>query len=243
MENKLRNHMGELYVVEGGDGSGKNTQARRLVSVLEETKPRVKLISFPNYKDESSAMVKRYLSGGFNNTQDFVDSFQFIKQMSAMYAIDRIATFHQADPIEGISPYQMLHEGWTLVCDRYTTSNILHQSANLENDALIPVYIHWIQRMEFIHFGLPTPNIVFFLDLPANESIEALKHATEKKRLEGAIVDNKDILENIEHLQKVESVKDAIIDLCNWVRIPCMESGHRLPELEVHKRIMQQLML
>ena len=54
-----------LYVLDGLDGSGKTTQTGLVCQRLEEQGRRVMSISFPDYQEESSALVRMYLSGGF----------------------------------------------------------------------------------------------------------------------------------------------------------------------------------
>ena len=56
---------GKLIVIDGLDGSGKTTQAKRLYDILDRAGKRVKLISFPDYEQPSSVLVRIYLSGEF----------------------------------------------------------------------------------------------------------------------------------------------------------------------------------
>ena len=55
--------MGTLIILEGGDGSGKATQTKRLVERLQEEGHRVCSVSFPNYESDASMPIKMYLSG------------------------------------------------------------------------------------------------------------------------------------------------------------------------------------
>ena len=57
--------MGKLFVIDGTDGSGKQTQLKKLQERLDKEKIAYKLVSFPNYDDPSSSLVKMYLSGEF----------------------------------------------------------------------------------------------------------------------------------------------------------------------------------
>ena len=57
--------MGKLFVIEGTDGSGKQTQSTLLQQRLKEKNIDFKSVSFPNYENESSALVKMYLNGEF----------------------------------------------------------------------------------------------------------------------------------------------------------------------------------
>ena len=57
--------MGKLFVIEGTDGSGKQTQSTLLQQRLKEKNIDFKSVSFPNYENDSSALVKMYLNGEF----------------------------------------------------------------------------------------------------------------------------------------------------------------------------------
>ena len=50
--------MGKLIVIEGLDGSGKSTQLEMLEKGLKAAGIDAKTISFPDYKEKSSTLVK-----------------------------------------------------------------------------------------------------------------------------------------------------------------------------------------
>ena len=104
-----------MLVIEGLDGSGKATQTQKLMERLERlNRPAVK-VSFPNYEDDSSALVKMYLRGDLGQA-DQVNAYA----ASLFYTVDRYATFQKA--------YRKYWEqGYTIVADRYTTSNMVPQ--------------------------------------------------------------------------------------------------------------------
>ena len=62
---KKGEEMGKLFVIDGTDGSGKQTQLEKLKERLTSDKIEYKVVSFPNYNSQSSALVKMYLSGEF----------------------------------------------------------------------------------------------------------------------------------------------------------------------------------
>ena len=63
--------MGKLFVIDGTDGSGKQTQFDLLKKHLDDEGIEYKTVSFPNYDSPSSSLVKMYLSGEFGeNAQD-----------------------------------------------------------------------------------------------------------------------------------------------------------------------------
>lgn len=55
--------MGKLFVIDGTDGSGKQTQFEKLKERLAQDGIDYQTVSFPNYESPSSALVKMYLSG------------------------------------------------------------------------------------------------------------------------------------------------------------------------------------
>ena len=63
--------MGKLFVIDGTDGSGKQTQFNKLQERLKKDGVDFRVVSFPNYDSPSSGLVKMYLSGEFGeNAKD-----------------------------------------------------------------------------------------------------------------------------------------------------------------------------
>ncbi len=56
---------GKLIVIEGVDGSGKQTQSEKLYRTLLNKGLKVMKVDFPDYQSESSSLVKMYLRGDF----------------------------------------------------------------------------------------------------------------------------------------------------------------------------------
>ena len=77
-----------LIVIEGLDGSGKATQTSFLYEALSE-QYEVRKISFPDYDEPSSALVKLYLSGAFGEDPNAVNPYA----ASSFYAVDRYASY------------------------------------------------------------------------------------------------------------------------------------------------------
>ena len=80
---------GKLIVIDGLDGSGKTTQSQRVAGVLRAEGTPVRLISFPDYEEESSALVRMYLNGEFSASPSGVNAYA----ASSFYAVDRYASF------------------------------------------------------------------------------------------------------------------------------------------------------
>ena len=150
--------MGQLVVLDGLDGSGKTTQLARLGGYLTGRGIHYRQISFPDYRNPSSSLVRMYLDGAFGSSPDAVGAYA----ASSFYAVDRYASYKQF--------WQPDYEAGALIlAARYTTSNAIHQMAKLpegEWDA----YLAWLEDYEYERLGLPRPDRVIFLDMPPHIS-------------------------------------------------------------------------
>ena len=81
--------MGKLIVIEGTDGSGKSTQFRRLTQRLTAEGRLFQKLVFPQYAEESSALIRMYLGGQFGTRPSDVNAYA----ASAFYAVDRYASY------------------------------------------------------------------------------------------------------------------------------------------------------
>ena len=112
--------MGKLFVIDGTDGSGKQTQFQKLQERLTKDGIEYKTVSFPNYDSPSSSLVKMYLSGEFGKNAKDVSPYI----ASTFYAADRYATFKT-----GYKEYY--DNGGIILADRYTTANMVHQAGKI----------------------------------------------------------------------------------------------------------------
>ena len=147
-----------LIVVEGLDGSGKATQTELLCCHLEKSGRSVRHISFPNYEESSSALVKSYLAGEFGRSPDAVNAYA----ASSFYAVDRYATYKK----HWSADYE---SGVTIVADRYTTSNAVYQMTKLPRGEW-DGFLAWLEDYEYRLLELPRPNTVIYLDMPPEVS-------------------------------------------------------------------------
>ena len=81
--------MGKLIVIEGTDGSGKSTQFRLLTERVAAEGYKFQKLVFPQYQEESSALIRMYLGGEFGNKPSDVNAYA----ASAFYAVDRYASY------------------------------------------------------------------------------------------------------------------------------------------------------
>ncbi len=163
----------ELIVLDGLDGSGKSTQIDLLEQNLIALGKKVKKISFPDYANESSALVKLYLSGAFGEDAYAVNAYA----ASSFYAVDRYASYKQFWQKE-------YEQGTVILAARYTTSNAIHQMGKLPPQEW-DTYLAWLEDYEYGKLGLPRPNAVLFLDMDPEISarlITSRYHGDESKR-------------------------------------------------------------
>ena len=147
-----------LIVIEGLDGSGKGTQTALLRERIIAGGYAVRHISFPNYAETSSALVKSYLDGEFGSSPDAVNAYA----ASSFYAVDRYAAYRkhwESDYLGGVN----------ILADRYTTSNAVYQMTKLPSEKW-DGYLEWLKDYEYRLLELPSPDVVIYLDMPPQVS-------------------------------------------------------------------------
>ncbi len=213
--------MGKLIVIEGVDSSGKETQTRLLYQYLKEQGENVRMLSFPDYESDFCMPVKRYLAGDLGDNPDDVNAYA----ASSFYAIDRYASFK-------MKWGRFYEEGGTIVCDRYVTSNIVHQAMKIKGDKT--PFMDWLEDLEYNKLGLPRPDAVLFLDMPPEYA--RMLMANRKNKITGE--DKKDIHEkNAAYLDKAYENAVGVCEHLGWHRIRCAKDG-KVREIEdIHAEI------
>ena len=156
--------MGKLIVIEGTDGSGKSTQFKLLTQRLELEGCVFQKLVFPQYSEPSSALIRMYLGGEFGSSPSDVNAYA----ASAFYAVDRYASFKK---VWG----QWYENGGTIISDRYTTSNAVHQASKEsgENQAR---FLQWLYEFEYEKLGLPRPDLTIYLDVPTDLTVQMMRN-------------------------------------------------------------------
>lgn len=215
---------GKLIVIESGsDGSGKDTQSKKLFYRLSEENYKVRKIEFPNYKSKSSALVKMYLNGDFGSNPEDVNAYV----ASTFYAVDRFASYK----IEWENFYE---DGGIVIADRYTTSNMVHQASKIDNKRERDKFLDWISNLEYKLYKLPEPDYVIFLDMPPQYSNKLIENRVNKFTGD----EKKDIHEkNYEYLKKCYNNSLYIADRYNWNKIKCVENNKIKTVDQIHEII------
>lgn len=203
---------GKLIIIEAGtDGSGKATQTKRLFNRLKEDKYNIRKVEYPNYKSDSSALVKMYLNGEFGCKPEDVNAYA----ASTFYAVDRYASY--------VKEWKRFYDnGGIILADRYTTSNMVHQASKIEDEAERNKYLDWLWDLEFVKLGLPVPDMVVFLDVPPLITNNLMSKRSNK--ITGG--SKKDIHESDkEYLRKTYSNACWIAEKYGWKRIECISNN------------------
>ena len=199
--------MKKLIVIDGLDGSGKATQAKRLAEKLKERNIPVREVSFPDYDSPSSALVKMYLAGEFGSKPEDVNAYA----ASSFYAVDRYASFRK--------DWRRDWENGLVIADRYTTSNAIHQCSKLPEGEWA-AYLDWLFDFEYRLLGIPAPDLVVYLHVDPAVSQRLLE-----KRY-GGNAEKKDLHEkDLAYLARCQDAARYCAKYLGWKTVECTRGG------------------
>lgn len=199
---------GTLIVLEGIDGSGKETQASLLEEKLKTQGKKVMHVSFPDYESPSSSLVKMYLHGDFGSSPEDVNPYA----ASLFYAVDRFASYR--------TKWKSFYEnGGIVIADRYTTSNMVHQMTKYEDRDKRREFLLWLEKTEYGELELPRPDLVILLDIPLEISERLVRERAQK----GGSMDIHE--QHLDYLRKCHEAYGELLHLYGWTRISCTEKG------------------
>ena len=217
--------MGKLIVIEGLDGSGKSTQTPILEKELISQGKDVRVISFPDYANDSSMLVRMYLGGAFGTKPDDVNAYA----ASTFYAVDRYASY--------VQQWREFYEkpDSVILATRYVSSNEIHQLAKLERSEWTD-YIAWAEDFEYEKLGIPHPDLVLYLDMKyeiAMSLVSGRSAATGQK---------KDIHElDTGYMERCHKAAAYASNKLGWHTITCYEGKKPLPQEEIAEKILEEV--
>lgn len=218
--------MGKLIVIEGSDGSGKATQTKLLFEYLQQQGRKVKMVSYPDYESPSSSLVKMYLGSEFGHNPYEVNAYV----TSSFFAVDRFASY-----LKNWKKFYESSEDTIIICDRYVTSNMLHQTSKLESMEEKTAFLDWEYDFEYVKGGLPVPDLVFFLDVRPETAFRLMKNRENKITHKS----EKDIHESNRGFL-VKSYENSILvgKKYGWRTIQCCDDEGNMESVEaIHGRI------
>lgn len=214
---------GRLIVLEGLDGCGKATQTKLLCQALEARGIPVCHISFPDYGQPSSSLVKLYLNGAFGKNPNDVNPYA----AASFYTVDRFASYQQFWKAAYLA-------GQTIIADRYTTSNLIYQLPKLPR-AEWEAFGAWLFDFEYQKCGLPQPDLTFYLDMPPAASRKLME-----KRYAGD-TSREDIHEQNAAYQA--ACREAALYAArrfDWQVIACAQGEQVRSPVSIHQEILQK---
>jgi dTMP kinase len=141
---------GRFLSLEGGEGAGKSTQARRLAEALEQRGIPVVLTREPGGTEGAEAIRGLLMQGAVNRWSAHAEALLFAAA--------------RADHVEKLIRPAVESGSW-VICDRYIDSTRAYQGAQDIDDAAI-LALHGFGSKGLL------PDRTFFLDLPAGAGAE-----------------------------------------------------------------------
>ena len=219
--------MGKLFVIDGTDGSGKQTQLAKLKERLELENIDYREVSFPNYDSPSSSLVKMYLSGEFGENSNEISPYV----ASTFYAADRYATFKK-----GLEEYY--NNGGVIIADRYTTANMVHQAGKIQDKVEREKFLDWLWDFEFNLYGLPVPTKSFFLNMPPEYAMKLMEGRENKFTKE----QKKDIHErDKDHIKNAYNAACDLVDKYDWYEVKCIKDDEIRSIEDIHEEIYNEI--
>ena len=216
---------GTIISIEGTDGSGKHTQQQLLLGDLNKLGYKVFDQSFPNYGSRSAMPVQMYLDGELGDTANCLDAYE----ASVLYAVDRLCTYKKT-----IRPHY--ENGEIILFDRYVQSIFIHHTSRIADPNEKLKYLDFMSDLEYGKFHLPKPDLVFFIEMPVEKSLE-LAHA----RAELKNGSTKDILESdTEYMTNAYNNGINLAKKFGWTIIHCLDDSGNLKTIDaIHEEIMK----
>ena len=208
MEESFDMDKGKLIVLEGIDGSGKSAQYRRICEKLKRDGIAYDHIVFPRYDNDSSALIRMYLSGQFGSHPNDVNAYT----ASTFFAVDRYASYKQDWGDKYLT-------GSFILSDRYTTSNAIHQGSKLPENELND-FFSWLSDLEYKKMGLPKPDLVIYLDVTIELSLSRMRRRQIKTHTSADIHE-----QDVHYLERCLYTAEKAADFFNWHRISYLQDG------------------
>jgi dTMP kinase len=208
---------GRLIAIEGIDGSGKRTQVELLKNTLAARGQQTYVTGFPIYDSWFGKMVGEFLNGEFGPLEEVDPRFTAL-----LYAGDRFEAKEQIT--------EALTAGKVVLADRYTGSNMAHQTARVSAKERAD-FIKWLEHLEYQIYGLPRESLVVYLRVPPAEAqkLVALKSARTYTAATHDIQEG-----NLRHLEDAAEMYDELAKRANWISVQCFDTTYhamRPPEL------------
>lgn len=217
--------MGKLITIDGIDGSGKSTQCGLLYEELRSQDKNVRLISFPMYGTVGATFVDLYLQGRLGDkpgdTNAYAAATFFAMDRYYSYVTDWKEFYEQPDSI--------------VIASRYSTSNAIHQLSKLDRDDW-DEFLTWIDKYEHDQLGLPRADLVMYLEMKPEISLELVNQR------EDATGQKKDIHEkDADYINRCYHAAMYSCDRLGWERVICHDGKNPLSIDDIHAKVLENV--
>lgn len=159
---------GKIICFEGIDCSFKETNTKALCDALWQQNIKTQIVEAPNYENESSVYVRRFLAGKYGNPKDLDPTV--------------ISSFYMLDQFDHWSRCKGYYElGWTTIFDRSWLSNLYYQLVRYNDYTDIfknsdEKIKHWKEIEEMANrLKLPVPNYIIKMKMGTENIIKLVK--------------------------------------------------------------------
>lgn len=219
---------GKFIVIEGADGTGKETQTKLLCEALRKEGYPIHLFDFPQYGDTFfGALVGRFLKGEFGTLKEVSPYLA-----SLTFAGDRWQSRNKIDSLK--------REGNIVISNRYFLSNVAHQSAKLDRSKR-KEFEEFLLTLEYEVYKIPKEDVNIILTVPPEISQRLIEEKAARFYLGGA---KKDIQEaDLDYQMEVSRVYSELKSRYpGVVEIECSDVNGKLKSKEeIHKLVMQEV--
>lgn len=221
---------GKLIVIDGTDGSGKATQVELLRARLVKEGFKVKTVDFPEY-------YKNFF-GNFIGHCLREQYFNFVKVhpkiASVLYAADRWESSEQIS--------KWLKSGNIVIANRYVSANQIHQGGKITDPKKRKDFLRWLDDMEYKVFGIPRPDVVFYLEVPIKITQKLMierdaKNVRQYLKRKGDVHENDPVF--LENSRK--SALKLIKELNNFVKISCVKGSNMRTREDIHQDVYSEV--
>lgn len=213
---------GILIDIEGADGSGKATQTKLLGEALQAQGHTVASFSFPRYYESRAGKLIGELLAGKHG--DFMTTPAYVSALP--YAMDRAGAR---------SALVSALEKGIVVCDRYTSSNMAHQSAKVPKDEQ-PALVEFIEGLEYGDLGLPRPDVVVYLSMPTDVSSELIGKKDAREYTGGEKRDQAE--RNMAHQDRTRTAYLRLAVEKGWHVVECVKNGALREPNDIHAEVL-----
>ena len=217
---------GILVVIDGTDGTGKQTQTELTRQHLVADGIAAYSLDFPGYtRNVAGKLIYEALKE--NKHGDFLALSP--KLASVIYSFDRMESAPQIN--------EWLDSGAVVILDRYVTSNQIHQGGKIADSERRKEFIKWLDELEYGAAKLPRPDVIFYLNVPVEVSLRLINERAEKEGLKPDQAESSE-----QHLKESQERALSIMSEYPQVEIiDCSEDGQIKSREAIHELIYQAL--